>query len=251
MTFEARKHIPMDGSDAVIDFQVFGPNPKEVDKIDIGLVACTKKVSNAHIELLKEIGFTPGIIDADPIAISNSFGNSKEFPEEGAVVLFDIGSVSSSLVVWGRKDQFFTRDIPIGGYHFVSSLAEKLDIDYISAEDKMMKDGINSFQSTSENDLNDISVAEKNIFDNLIEDVRRSLRYYAKTTNQSFFTKIMISGGGSITAGLKEMMEEKLSLNTELFNPFQSLAGFENIEISNPEQYAVATGLAVRGFLDE
>ena len=62
---------------------------------------------------------TPGIIDADPIAISNSFGNSKEFPEEGAVVLFDIGSVSSSLVVWGRKDQFFTRDIPIGGYHFV------------------------------------------------------------------------------------------------------------------------------------
>ena len=31
MTFEARKHIPMDGSDAVIDFQVFGPNPKEVD----------------------------------------------------------------------------------------------------------------------------------------------------------------------------------------------------------------------------
>ena len=115
----------------------------------------------------------------------------------------------------------------------------------------MMKDGINSFQSTSENDLNDISVAEKNIFDNLIEDVRRSLRYYAKTTNQSFFTKIMISGGGSITVGFKEMMEEKLSLNTELFNPFQSLAGFENIEISNPEQYAVATGLAVRGFLDE
>ena len=121
MTFEARKHIPMDGSDAVIDFQVFGPNPKEVDKIDIGLVACTKKVSNAHLELLKEIGFTPGVIDADPIALSNAFGNSKEFPEEGAVVLLDIGSVSSSLVVWGRKDQFFTRDIPIGGYHFISS----------------------------------------------------------------------------------------------------------------------------------
>ena len=61
MTFEARKHIPMDGTDAVIDFQVFGPNPKEVDKIDVGLVACTKKVSNAHIELLKDVGLTPYI----------------------------------------------------------------------------------------------------------------------------------------------------------------------------------------------
>ncbi len=251
MTFEARKHIPMDGSDAVIDFQVFGPNPKEVDKIDIGLVACTKKVSNSHLELLKEIGFSPGIIDADPIALSNAFANLSEFPEEGAVVLLDIGSVSSSLVVWGRKDQFFTRDIPIGGYHFVSSLAEKLDIDYVSAEDKMMKDGINSFQNNIDSDLDNISVAEKNIFDNLVEDVRRSLRYYAKTTNQSFFTKIMISGGGASTQGLKEMIEQKLSLNTELFNPFQSLAGFENIDISNPEQYAVSTGLAVRGLLEE
>ena len=251
MTFEARKHIPMDGSDAVIDFQVFGPNPKEVDKIDIGLVACTKKVSNAHLELLKEIGFSPGIIDADPIALSNAFANLSKFPEEGAVVLLDIGSVSSSLVVWGRKDQFFTRDIPIGGYHFVSSLSEKLDMDYVSAEDKMMKDGINSFQNKVDSDLDDISVAEKNVFDNLIEDVRRSLRYYAKTTNQSFFTKIMVSGGGASTHGLKEMIEQKLSLNTELFNPFQSLAGFENIDISNPEQYAISTGLAVRGLLDE
>tara|TARA_B100001250_G_scaffold235481_1_gene202277 strand:- start:14457 stop:15509 length:1053 start_codon:yes stop_codon:yes gene_type:complete len=251
MTFEARKHIPMDGSDAVIDFQVFGPNPKEVDKIDIGLVACTKKVSNSHLELLKEIGFSPGIIDADPIALSNAFANLSEFPEEGAVVLLDIGSVSSSLVVWGRKDQFFTRDIPIGGYHFVASLAEKLDIDYVSAEDKMMKDGINSFQNNIDSDLDNISVAEKNVFDNLVEDVRRSLRYYAKTTNQSFFTKIMISGGGASTQGLKEMIEQKLSLNTELFNPFQSLAGFENIDISNPEQYAVSTGLAVRGLLEE
>ena len=43
MTFEARKHIPMDGSDAVIDYQIFGSNPKEVDKIDVALVACTKK----------------------------------------------------------------------------------------------------------------------------------------------------------------------------------------------------------------
>ena len=102
-----------------------------------------------------------------------------------------------------------------------------------------------------DHDLDNISVAEKNVFDNLVEDVRRSLRYYAKTTNQSFFTKIMISGGGASTQGLKEMIEQKLSLNTELFNPVQSLAGFENIDISNPEQYAVSTGLAVRGLLEE
>jgi len=74
MTFEARKHIPMDGSDAIIDFQVFGPNPKEVDKIDVGLVACTKKVSNAHIELLKESGFPDNSI----FAIGQDLGTDHE-----------------------------------------------------------------------------------------------------------------------------------------------------------------------------
>ena len=49
MTFEARKHIPMDGTDAVIDYQIIGSNKKEVDKIDVGLVACTKGVLNLSL----------------------------------------------------------------------------------------------------------------------------------------------------------------------------------------------------------
>ena len=56
MTFEARKHIPMDGTDAVIDFQVFGPNQKEVDKIDVGLVACTKKCLMLISSYLRMLG---------------------------------------------------------------------------------------------------------------------------------------------------------------------------------------------------
>ena len=73
MTFEARKHIPMDGTDAVIDYQIFGSNEREVDKIDVGLVACTKGVLSSHMDLLKECGLKPGIVDVDPIAITNAF----------------------------------------------------------------------------------------------------------------------------------------------------------------------------------
>ena len=53
MTFEARKHIPMDGTD-VIDYQILGSNKLEVDKIDVGLVACTKGVLNNHMDLIKD-----------------------------------------------------------------------------------------------------------------------------------------------------------------------------------------------------
>ena len=83
MTFEARKHIPMDGTDAVIDYQIIGSNKKEVDKIDVGLVTSTKGVLNNHIDLLKECGLKPGIVDVNPIAMSNAFSFIKDVPEDG------------------------------------------------------------------------------------------------------------------------------------------------------------------------
>ena len=87
MTFEARKHIPMDGTDAVIDYQIFGSNQREVDKIDVGLVACTKGVLNSHIDLIKECGLRPGVVDVNPIALSNAFTFIKNMPDDGLVVI--------------------------------------------------------------------------------------------------------------------------------------------------------------------
>ena len=248
MTFEARKHIPMDGSDAVIDFQILGSNPKEVDKIDIALVACTKKTSSAHIEILKEIGFKPGIIDVDPIAVMNSYSYANDLPEDGAVVLLDIGTVSSALTVWGRKDAFFTRDLPVGIHEFVKALATKLEKDYVSSNDELLKEGVKSFNTEDASDSTGrIGIAERNVFDIFIEDIRRSLRYYAKTTNQSFFTHLYLTGGGSATEGLAELIQNKLSLEVSVYNPMKSFEGYNDDEIVNPAQYAVAAGLALRG----
>lgn len=247
LTFEARKHIPMDGTDAVIDFQIFGPNPKEVDKIDVGMVACTKRVLSGHLELLKDAGFKPGIVDADPVALTNAYALANDLPEDGVIVLVDIGSVSSTLVVWGQKDSYFTRDIPIGGHHFVKSLSDSRQMDYVPSQDELYRDGITAFSHQNGSPESGVAVHERNVFDNLVEDIRRSLRYYAKTTNQSFFQKIFLTGGGAATPGLSGFIQEKLSVEVDVFNPLQALIGSENQEIPNQVQYCVAVGLAIRG----
>ena len=42
MTFEAPKAYTYGWNGAVIDYQILGANKQEVDKIDVGLVHCTK-----------------------------------------------------------------------------------------------------------------------------------------------------------------------------------------------------------------
>ena len=249
MTFEARKHIPMDGTDAVIDYQILGSNKQEVDKIDVGLVACTKGTLTNHMDLLKECGLKAGIVDVNPIAMSNAFSFVKNMPEDGLVVMLDIGAVSSGLVVYGINQQFFTRDLPIGSHHFVKEISEKKEIGYTQAQDSLFKEGIlaSKTQTDDVSKEGSVSLAERTVYDSLVEDVRRSLRFYAKQTGQSFFLKIFLSGGGAPTPGLAEFVNQKLNIECAVFDPFENVEGKEKLSISNPSQFTTALGLGIRG----
>ena len=249
MTFEARKHIPMDGTDAVIDYQILGSNKQEVDKIDVGLVACTKGTLTNHMDLLKECGLKAGIVDVNPIAMSNAFSFVKNMPEDGLVVMLDIGAVSSGLVVYGINQQFFTRDLPIGSHHFVKEISEKKEIGYTQAQDSLFKEGIlaSKTQIDDVSQEGSVSLAERTVYDSLVEDMRRSLRFYAKQTGQSFFLKIFLSGGGAPTPGLAEFVNQKLNIECAVFDPFENLEGKEKLSISNPSQFTTALGLGIRG----
>ena len=251
MTFEARKHIPMDGTDAVIDYQIFGSNSREIDKIDVGLVACTKGVINSHVSLLRECGLKPGIVDVNPIALSNAVTFVKDIPEDGLVVIVDIGAVSSSLVVYGQGQEFFTRDLPLGGHHFVKETAAKHEISYTDAQDLLYKEGLSCMIKTSADDgIDNVRIAERTVYDNLVEDIRRSLRFYAKQTGQSFFLKIFLTGGAAVTPGLADFISSKLNVDTAVFNPFESINGGADFSVANPNQYTVALGLGIRGGME-
>ncbi len=254
MVFEARKHIPIDGSDPVVDYQIFGQNTKEVDKINIGLVACTKRILNHHIDIVKEVGLRPGIVETDATAITNLFLYKHDLPDEGLYVVINLGAISSTIIVLGRQAEYFTREIPIGTYQMVQEIIKTRKMSYLDASDSLEKDGIEALKSTpkpKEGDTIGVSVADRTIFDNFVEDIRRSLRYYAKNTGQSFFTKIFLTGGGANIPGLVEFIQDKLSVEALLFNPFEALEVNDDLEVDNPYQYTVAIGLALRGGLSE
>jgi len=165
----------------------------------------------------------------------------------------DIGSISSSLVVYGKGQQFFTRDLPIGGHNFVKELSEKKEIPYIEAQDMLYKEGLASvINMNSEDNESDgaVGIAERTVYDNLVEDMRRSLRFYAKQTGQSFFLKVFLTGGGASTPGLATFVNEKLNIECDVFDPFQNIDGKDNISALNPSQFSTALGLSIRGGMD-
>ena len=246
MNYEARKHIPMDGTDAVIDYQILGPNRSEVDKIDVALIACTKRVLNNHLGMLNDSGMKPGIVDVDPVAVMNAFLSTQSLPEEGVVVVLDIGAVTTSLIVWGSQDLFFTRDLPVGVHDMVKDVSKRKSMDYMTAQSELNKLGVDAFKK-EEGSTGMISITDRSALDNFVEDVRRTLRFYAKSSNQSHFTAIYLSGGGSSIVGLCDLIQDRLQLDSTVFNPFSGMDMKEELLEGDPSQYSIAAGLAIRG----
>ena len=103
LEFEAKKHIPLDGTEAVMDYHIKGNNQNEIDKIDVLLVATTKNIIKQFDSIIRESGFKNSIFDAEPIALKNCMVHNYGKSEDGIDVILDIGSNTTTLVVSGEE----------------------------------------------------------------------------------------------------------------------------------------------------
>jgi len=248
LEFEAKKHIPLDGTEVIMDYHVIGDNVKEAGKIDVLLVATTKNLINQHDQLVSEIGFkNSGVFDATPIALANLHTFNKGMPEQGTDVIINIGNKTTSIVAYGKNQDFFTRELNISGHHFNKEIMKKNEVDYLEAENLKIEKGINILepQNTPEESGFSIQVSEKTIFTNFVEEIRKSLRYYMKSSPDAFFNKIYLTGGSASLIGLKDFISTNLNSDVELLDPFEKLTLKKALD--NPYKYSIAVGCALRG----
>ena len=253
LEFEAKKHIPLDGTEPILDYHIIGQNKEELDKNDLLLIATTKNYINKHNDILKKSGFKPKVFDADPLALMNCYLYSNELPEDGVDVLINIGDSTTTLMCWGQNHRFFIRELDVSGSDFTNEVMKNNELDYESAMNLKHEKGLDYINSDSskENKTEEphdplaIKVEQKTIFSNLVDEMRKTLRYYMKTSNQAYFNKFYLSGGSAQMTGLQDYIAENLNVEVALLNPFDNTEC--SIEIENPGQYAVAVGMAIRG----
>lgn len=224
LNFEAKKLVPLDGSDPVIDYHILGQNVKEIDKIDLILVATTQKIIKSHDKIIKDCGLKNVIFDGAPISLLNCYKHNFDCPKDNVDVILDIGCISSSILVYGDNQEIFTREIPVGGHNITKSIMEIKNIDYQSAEQMKFEDGIDSFNSNDDTESNSIQIMQRNIISELSDEIRKTLRYYMKSKTGISYNKFYITGQ---TAGMKGLTD---SLNSTLNIEFKALDPLINIE---------------------
>jgi type IV pilus assembly protein PilM len=247
LLFEARKHLPLDESEAVIDYQVL-KGDMQTQEMEIMLVATTKKVFDNHLKALKSVGVDPHIIDAGTLALANSYiATHGPVLGEEALVFLDIGAKYTAIAIAAQHSMFFTRDLTWGGANFTEDIKGIMKLEYAEAEAIKRERGMGAFIGENAAEAGGvIKVSRRMAIDNLIDEIRRSLRYYTKETGCRDFQKILLSGGSAALPNLNSHLAAQLNLAVEKYNPFATFStppGFDDVMGT---RMAIACGLALR-----
>jgi type IV pilus assembly protein PilM len=262
INFEAQDHIPMPIDEATLDYVVLGPQGEGSDLDRILIVAAQKEMISRYSAAIQAAGLRLEGVDVKALSLVRSTLPSSLFNDEGAILLLDIGTEITNLVLTQGGSPTLTRFIPGGSGFLAQAVAEAADLPEEEAERQLMnprlKIGPESEEEPegSEDDdfdpalIYDVRRGLEDATHTLAEDVQRSIEYHYSQPGSREVAQVFISGEGALVGGLEGFLGDLLGVETRRGTPLQKLAGNksnvpdEQLRVMEPV-LAVALGLAL------
>ncbi len=242
--WEAEQYIPFDIQEINLEYHALDTVPENPETMDLLLVAAKKDLIMNYLEAIETSGVSCGVLDVGSFALANCFLHNYG-PTSDTVGIFDIGSGVTNFSVIENGEVVFARDIPVGGSNFTSDIQKNLNVS--SQEAEVFKLDLSLNRPTPE----ELKAVVQGTNSSICEELNRSLDFYSTTSNQNKIARIYITGGGSLTFGLKEALSQISQTSVEHLVTFQNV----NVDksVMNPDTLsqmasftAVAVGLGLR-----
>ncbi|OGW46989.1 MAG: pilus assembly protein PilM, partial [Nitrospirae bacterium GWC2_57_9] len=241
--WEAEQYIPFSIDDVNVDFQKLGQGAQE-GQADVLLVAVKKDKINDYVNLVKEAGLEPVVLDVDAFALANMYELNYE-QEAGITALFNIGASVMNINILKDGTSIFTRDITVGGNRYTEALQREFGLTYEDAE--KVKRG----ESVDGAEADQIAGVMSSVTEDIVAETQRSLDFFRSTTGSEQVSRVLVSGGCARIGNFTSVLGERIEIPVEITNPFKNIKidpkrfNAASLEEAGP-QSAVAVGLAIR-----
>jgi type IV pilus assembly protein PilM len=241
--YEAAQYLPFDVSQVTLEHHVlsFTSSP---ENLDILVIAAQNEYILNYINSISQAGLKCGVLDVNSLALANIFELNYGKTSE-PIALFNFGSNITNFLVLFQGEVIFSRDIPVGGFHFTNEISKNMGITFDEAE--TLKISQSGDQEVPEETRTFMNIA----LDYVTEEIRNSIDFYTATAQGHLITKAYFTGGASLTAGLIDHLVDVLKLPFEPFNPLLNLKpGSKKISPLYMQQItpfcSIACGLGIR-----
>jgi len=241
--WEAEQYIPFSIDDVNVDFQKLGSGAAE-GQADVLLVAVKKDKINDYVNLVKEAGLQPVVMDVDAFALANMYELNYEI-ESGITALLNIGASVMNINILRDGTSIFTRDISVGGNRYTEALQRDFGLTYEDAE--KVKRG----EEVANLDHEQLTSVMSSVTDDIVTETQRSFEFFRSTTGSDKVSHVLVSGGCARIGNFTTVLSERLEIPTEVANPFKNIKidtkRFDPAYLAESAPLsAVAVGLAIR-----
>jgi type IV pilus assembly protein PilM len=188
------------------------------------------------------------LMDVDGLALINCF-NELEKPEKNhGTAILNIGSHYTTFAVEGDGGRPFIRNLNYAGDNIIEGIA---------AENEMKPDAVNAMFAGETKEIPvDIQESFVRACNRLINEINKTVRYYAAQERSSDIRKILVCGGFALFGELDKILNNNLPMDVKLWNPFEKMRCHvarnhhgvlvKNIVRKHGPALALAAGLAMR-----
>ncbi|MDD3468964.1 MAG: type IV pilus assembly protein PilM [Thermoguttaceae bacterium] len=259
VSYEVKQQIPFDLNDVIWDYQRMGGAVEEDGfalEAEVGLFAMKKDQVFQTLEPFDAAAIEVDYIQLAPLVLFNLMVydqlTDRPAPDDydpedppPSVVVLSIGTDSSDLII---TDGFRTwqRSLLVGGNHFTKALTKELKLTFAKAEHLKR-----NAQQTEDPNPKAVFQAMRPVFQNLVDEIHRSLSYFNGLNRTAKIERILITGNTSKLPGLQRFLSQNLGMEVERLESFKRLFGPEVTDApvfrDNLSCFSIAYGLAVQG----
>lgn len=241
--WEAEQYIPFSIDDVNVDFQKLGPGAAE-GQADVLLVAVKKDKINDYVNLVKDAGLEPVVVDVDAFALANMCELNYDM-EAGITALLNIGASVMNINILRDGVSIFTRDITVGGNRYTEALQRDAGLSYDDAEKIKRGEGVDGA------DMDQLNGIIATVTEDIVGEIQRSFDFFRSTTGSDNVSRVLLSGGCAKISKFTRVLSERLEIPVDIINPFKNIKVdpkfFEAGFISDAAPLAaIAVGLAMR-----
>ncbi len=249
---EATKYLPFDSMEGVsFDFQILGGSEFNPNLMDVLLVAAKKDIIDSYSAAVKNAGVKLAILDVDTFALETMYEENYDIEEDEVIVIINVGASVTNINVVKNGMSVFSRDFAQGGNAITEAIQSNLGLTFDEAE--KIKIGGRGGDAGAESAFREqlLVYAEP-----LCQEIERSVDYFRSTYGGGAIKYALLAGGGAKLPGMAAALTERLSIRTEVANPFRKIGYNEkNIAPSLIDNIgpaaAVGVGLALRRLGDQ
>ncbi|NCN40169.1 type IV pilus assembly protein PilM [bacterium] len=218
--WEAEQVFPQDLSSIVVDHVLLGevsqvPNaPKGTKGWELLLVGVHNEDVMGIREITDEAGIDLRLIDLDSFAAGDFLESVLKLNKKKPTALVDIGATATRVSVRHQGQTVFMREFPVGGFSFTDAISSQLGLSMEDAEILKVQGVEGAFPQEAIDALSGVIQSWK-------DEIQQTEDIYVSQESDSTIKEWHIFGGGSLTPGLLEAIDD------ESFGKNIKLAGAE------------------------